>query len=74
MGGTVPLWMTESSYEVSRSQSSGRPITGLSLESVFAVLGGWWLLQERMAPHELLGCGLVFAAVILSQLPEKKKN
>lgn len=41
----------------------------MSLESVFASLGGWWLLGERMAPHELLGCALVFCAVILSQLP-----
>lgn len=46
----------------------------MSLESVFAVLGGWWLLHERMSPTELLGCGLVFAAVVISQLPEKKKN
>jgi len=46
----------------------------MSLESVFAVLGGWWLLNERMAPHELIGCGLVFAAVVISQLPEKKKT
>ena len=45
----------------------------MSLESVFAVLGGWWLLHERMSSTELLGCGLVFAAVIISQLPEKKK-
>lgn len=46
----------------------------MSLESVFAVLGGWWLLHERMSPTELLGCGLVFTAVVISQLPEKKKN
>ena len=45
----------------------------MSLESVFAVLGGWWLLHERMSSTELLGGGLVFAAVIISQLPEKKK-
>lgn len=44
----------------------------MSLESVFAALGGWWILGERMTPAELLGCGLVFAAVILSQLPERK--
>ena len=44
----------------------------MSLESVFAVLGGWWLLKERMTTTELLGCGLVFTAVVLSQLPEKK--
>ena len=45
----------------------------MSLESVFAALGGWWLLKERMTATELLGCGLVFAAVIISQLPEKKQ-
>lgn len=44
----------------------------MSLESVFAALGGWWLLGERMTPAELFGCGLVFAAVVISQLPEKK--
>ena len=41
----------------------------MSLESVFAVLGGWWLLGERMTVWETTGCVLVFAAVILSQLP-----
>lgn len=43
----------------------------MSLESVFAALGGWWLLNERMTVPELIGCGLVFAAVVLSQIPEK---
>ena len=46
----------------------------MSLESVFAALGGWWLLGERMSGPELLGCGLVFAAVIISQLPEKPRK
>lgn len=46
----------------------------MSLESVFAAIGGWWLLHERMTPTELLGCGLVFAAVVISQLPEKKRQ
>lgn len=41
----------------------------MSLESVFAVLGGWWLLDETMTIWETTGCVLVFAAVILSQLP-----
>lgn len=45
----------------------------MSLESTFAALGGWWLLGERMTENEYLGCALVFAAVVLSQLPEKKK-
>lgn len=46
----------------------------MSLESVFAALGGWWLLGERMAGHELIGCGLVFGAVVISQIPEKKSK
>lgn len=42
----------------------------MSTESVFAALGGWLILHETMTPWELTGCLLVFAAVILSQLPE----
>lgn len=45
----------------------------MSLESVFAVIGGWWLLGETMTAWEKTGCALVFAAVVISQLPEKKK-
>lgn len=44
----------------------------MSLESVFAVLGGWLILRETMTGPEILGCCLVFAAVILSQLPSNK--
>lgn len=43
----------------------------MSLESVFAVLGGWLVLNERLSARELAGCALVFAAVILAQLPHK---
>ena len=46
----------------------------MSLESVFAALGGWLVLRETMTHWELLGCGLVFSAVILSQLPAPKKK
>ena len=43
----------------------------MSLESVFALLFGWLILRERMTGWELLGCGLVFTAVVLSQLPSR---
>lgn len=43
----------------------------MSLESVFAAIGGWAILLERMSGWEMLGAGLVFAAVILSQIPEE---
>ena len=41
----------------------------MSLESVFAALAGWLILHEVLSEKELLGCGLVFAAVILTQVP-----
>lgn len=44
----------------------------MSLESVFAVLTGWVILGERLTIREFLGCALMFAAIILAQLPEKK--
>ena len=43
----------------------------LSLESVFSVLAGWILLGEALTGRELLGCGLIFTAIILAQLPIK---
>ena len=46
----------------------------LSLESVFAALSGWALLHETLTLRELLGCALVFAAIILAQLPPKTKE
>ncbi len=41
----------------------------MSLESVFAVLAGALLLGEQMSSRELLGCAVLFAAIILVQLP-----
>lgn len=46
----------------------------MSLESVFAALGGWVLLGERLSGSELFGCALVFAAVLLAQLPQLVKS
>ena len=43
----------------------------MSMESVFAVLAGWLVLKEKLSIWEGFGCNLVFAAVILSQLPNK---
>jgi len=42
----------------------------LSLESVFAVLSGWLLLDEKLAAIQILGCALIFVAVLLSQFKE----
>ena len=39
------------------------------LESVFSALGGWLLLGQNLSMRESAGCTLIFAAVVLSQLP-----
>ena len=46
----------------------------MSLESVFALIFGWLLLKERLSPAELLGCGAMFCAVTLSQIPKKSTD
>ncbi|NLY71169.1 MAG: DMT family transporter [Clostridiales bacterium] len=43
----------------------------LSMEAVFAVIFGFILLKETMSSRELLGCILMFIAIIISQLPSK---
>ena len=45
----------------------------MSLESVFSVLAGWVLLGQVLSVKELIGCCLVFTAVILAQIPVPQK-
>lgn len=46
----------------------------LSLESVVSVLAGWLLLGQRLSVRELGGCALMFAAILLAQLPERRQS
>jgi len=46
----------------------------MSLESVFAVLFGWLLLGEKLSLRELLGCALMFGAIVLAQLPSRRER
>ncbi|WP_288327493.1 DMT family transporter [uncultured Clostridium sp.] len=46
----------------------------LSLESVFAALSGWLILKEVFSGKELIGCILVFSAIIMAQLPSKSSS
>ena len=41
----------------------------LSLETVFAALGGWLVLGERLSPRGLAGCALMLGGMLCSQLP-----
>ncbi len=46
----------------------------MSLESVFAALGGWLLLNKSLSAVEILGCVVMFAAIVLAQLPIKNNK
>ena len=46
----------------------------MSMESVFSTLFGWLILGQVMTPRELLGCILIFAAIILAQIPISPKT
>lgn len=43
----------------------------MSLESVFSALAGWVLLSQGLSTREFCGCMLMFAAIILAQLPDR---
>ena len=44
----------------------------LSLESCISVLAGWIILGQQLSTKEILGCVIMFAAIILAQLPQKQ--
>ena len=46
----------------------------LSLESVFSALSGFLFLHQGMSGRELLGCGLMFLAIILAQMPDFREK
>ena len=58
-------------------QKSVHPVVAsllMSLESVFAALSGWVILHEKLSSTELLGCAIIFVAVIIAQLPTKNEG
>lgn len=44
----------------------------LSLESCISVLAGWIILGQKLSTREIIGCVVMFAAIILAQLPQKE--
>jgi drug/metabolite transporter (DMT)-like permease len=42
----------------------------LGLEAVFAVIAAWFLLDQSLMPVQILGCVIIFAGVLISQLKE----
>jgi len=63
-------------FQVVAQRDAAPTITAiiLSFESVFAALIGFLALHEILSVKEIVGCLLMFAAIILAQMPERPKN
>ncbi|MBR5930402.1 MAG: DMT family transporter [Lachnospiraceae bacterium] len=46
----------------------------MSFEAVFSALAGWLLLNQRLSTREIIGCVIMFAAVIIAQIRFHKKT
>ncbi len=46
----------------------------MSLESVVSVLAAWVLLNQKLSAREIIGCAVIFVAVLLAQIPQKKRK
>ena len=46
----------------------------MSLESVFSALSGYLFLHQVLTTRELIGCALMFIAIVLAQLPDIRRK
>ncbi len=56
------------------AQTSLNPVIAsliMSLESVISAIAGWLVLGQHLSGREIAGCVVMFAAIILAQLPSK---
>jgi drug/metabolite transporter (DMT)-like permease len=55
-----------------KNANPGHAAIIMSLEAVFAAIGGVWLLDETLSPRAWIGCGLMLAGMLLSQMKWEK--
>ena len=46
----------------------------MAMESVFSALTGWIVLGQSLNGREILGCAVMLAAIILAELPERRRR
>ena len=60
--------------QIFAQKEANPPIAGmlLSLESVFAALAGYLILHQVLNTRELIGCVVIFIAIVIAQLPNRR--
>jgi drug/metabolite transporter (DMT)-like permease len=46
----------------------------MSFEAVFSALAGWLILHQSLSDREIIGCLIMFAAVIIAQIKINEKS
>jgi len=60
-----------------KAQKTTEPMVAavlFSFESVVATVTGWFVLNQVLTPAQMLGCALIFVAILVAQIPAKTKN
>jgi len=64
-----PPWRRPREIISQRQAPAAHAAIILSLEAVFAALGGWLFLGELLDMRGVFGCGLMLSGMLLSQMP-----
>ena len=74
-GGLVSIGIAYTLQAVAqRKAHPARAAIVMSLETVFAAVGGALLLSERLSPREFLGCALMFSGMLVAQAPVPRRK
>lgn len=46
----------------------------MSFEAVISAIAGWLILGQQLSIKELAGCAVMFAAILLAQMPERAED
>jgi len=67
--GFISVGLGYSIQVIAQRQAPATPAAIImSLETLFAVLGGWWLLAESLGPVQVLGCALMLLAMAMASV------
>ena len=73
---TATIWGVAYTLQIIGQKNMNPTVASLilSLESCISVLAGWVILGQKLTAREMVGCVLMFGAIVLAQMPEKRRG